>query len=85
MEDNKNQPAFPVLELKHIGDKLLLDCTATGVNKREMFAMAAMQGILSNHWCQNDFKNNIVAIGPSEVALQAVGYADALLAELSKA
>lgn len=36
--DNKNTPAFPVLELKQFGDKLLLDCTGAGVSKREWMA-----------------------------------------------
>ena len=36
--DNKNTPAFPVLELKQLGDKMLLDCTGAGVSKREWMA-----------------------------------------------
>jgi hypothetical protein len=56
-----------------------------GLTKREQIAAMALQGILANHWCQNDFKNNIVAMDYAETAQQAIGYADALLAELTKA
>jgi hypothetical protein len=38
--DNKYQPAYPVLAVRE------QDCM--GLTKREMFAMAAMQGMLSN-------------------------------------
>jgi hypothetical protein len=87
--DNKNTPAFPLpVSANEDGIYTLLDAgknsNLTGLSKREMFAMAAMQGILSNHWCQNDYKNHIDALSYSEVASQAVGYADALLNELSK-
>jgi hypothetical protein len=45
--DNKNQPAFPVLELKQMGDKLLLDCAEVGVSKLEFFACNAPMDIPS--------------------------------------
>lgn len=45
-----------------------------GMTKREMFAMAALQGILS---CDNSEFTNVAAIS-------AVEHADALLAELEK-
>lgn len=48
-----------------------------GLTKREAFAMAAMQGILSNERLQCD--------KPAKgVALCAIAHADALLAELEK-
>jgi hypothetical protein len=46
----------------------------SGLTKREMFAMAAMQGILS---CDNSEFTNVAAIS-------AVAHADALLAELER-
>lgn len=49
-------------------------CMATGLTKREMFAMAAMQGILS---CDNSEFTNVAASS-------AVSHADALLAELER-
>jgi hypothetical protein len=45
--DNKNTPAFPVLELKQLGDKMLLDCTGAGVTKLEFFACNAPNEIPS--------------------------------------
>ena len=47
-----------------------------GLTKREMFAVYAMQGILSNH--------NGIKPSPSRTAEISVNYADALLAELEK-
>jgi len=55
-----------------------------GLSKREYIAIMAMQGILANHWCQNDYKDTITAIGDIHVAKQAIFYADALLKELEK-
>ena len=69
---NADMPAIPVLEPNNISE---------GVTKREMFAMYAMSaclnGILSN-------PDPLSKITPSECAEIAVGYADALLAELDK-
>lgn len=48
----------------------------TELTKREMFAMYAMQGILSNH--------SGIKPSPSRIAEISVSYADALLAELEK-
>jgi len=47
----------------------------TGMTKREAFAMAAMQGLISNHQLRG---------AASECAISAVDYADALLKELDK-
>lgn len=55
-----------------------------GLSKRELIAVHAMQGILSNHWCQNDYKDKIDALGWTLVAAQAVKFADALIEELQK-
>jgi hypothetical protein len=86
--ENKDQPAFPVLELKEINDKFLLDCGAAGVSKREFLAAKAMQGLLSN-WevqckiCDVDPRyngNNFAEV----IAINSIEFADALLAELEK-
>lgn len=88
MTENKNQPAFPVLELKEMGDKFLLDCAGSGINKREYFAGLAMQGLLAN-WdaqvkmCESDPRytgDNFAKV----LAVNSVEFADALLLELSK-
>lgn len=73
MIDNKYMPAFPVLELKQLGDKMLLDCSAAGLSKREYFAGLALQGL-----CANEFRGTVSAF-----ASRAVELADALLTELS--
>lgn len=93
--ENKNQPAFPVLELKQLGDKLLLDCAAAGVTKREW--MAAHINV------SNEMENSSIAFiselmgkqppagtmenhaywNEAEAKLRVMK-ADALLAELSK-
>jgi hypothetical protein len=70
--ENKDKPAFPA------------EAKLQGLTKREKIAAMAMQGILANHWCQNEYGNNIHALGHEHAAKQAVGYADALLKELEK-
>lgn len=54
-----------------------LYCTDTGLTKREMFAMAAMQGLLGANinWNKTGF---------DDVGHDAVKCADALLAELER-
>ena len=51
---------------------------------REMFAMAAMQGILSNSRGEYYDGNTPGCYVPSVVAKDAVEHADALIAELKK-
>jgi hypothetical protein len=69
---NGNLPAMPTTIFQQIGD--IAEChSAGGFTKREQFAMAAMQGILSN-------SNN----GMSHCARDAVMMADELLAELER-
>lgn len=63
MNDNKNLPAFPVLELKQLGDKLLLDCTAAGVSKLEFFACNAPVDIPG--WFKHTPPEKIVCQEPS--------------------
>lgn len=78
MIENKDMPAFPVLELKEMGDKFLLDSAATGISKREYFAVAALKGLISNSTLFQGYSSS------AEMASQAVIMADALLTELSK-
>lgn len=79
MEDNKNQPAFPVLELKQLGDKLLLDCAATGVSKREWVSTTLMAGMLAS------YTDNVAFPKPENIVPNVIKYTDYLLEELSKA
>lgn len=65
-------PAFPV----HANT-----ITRTGLTKREHFAALAMQGIITGSYHQNEgWDQN----GIDTMARDAVSFADALLAELSK-
>ena len=51
MKTNPDDPAMPCTELStqnSINHSNVLPCLATGLTKREVFAMAAMQGLLSN-------------------------------------
>ena len=79
--ENANKPAMPVKIVSAYGTK-----TSKGLTKREMFAMHAMQGLLSNSggvvqansmsgtgFCNSDEKS---------LAKWAVSCADALLEEL---
>ena len=74
---NGDLPAMPVEEghlYQSRRDNGSWALGALGLTKREMFAMAAMQGILS---CDNSEFTNVAAIS-------AVAHADALLAELER-
>lgn len=52
---------------------------SNGLTKREMFAMHAMQGIMSNAFSDHTYAN-----WAESIAEEAVKQADALLAELEK-
>lgn len=75
MIKNGDLPAMPTIyaDMATNGQREIY-CDQTGLTKREQFAMAAMQGILS---CDNSEFTNVAAIS-------AVAHADALLAELEK-
>lgn len=68
---NGDLPAMPI---QIDGGEQYATVAYEGLSKREMFAMAAMQGILS---CDNSEFTNVAAIS-------AVAHADALLAELER-
>lgn len=79
---NANKPAMPQereLWVEGIG---LCPTEATGLTKREMFAMHAMSTVLSKYdpWESGHFDSS----NWQETAENCVGLADALLAELEK-
>ena len=91
MNDNKDMPAMPLVIRNQVGPHgqcLNNDFVRQGLTKREMFAMHAMQGILSNSggviqgnpmsgtgWCNSSAQG---------LAKWSIECADALLAELEK-
>lgn len=82
--NNGNLPAMPNnTNPKTLGCMGLMDTVASfykhgaGLTKREMFAMAAMQGLCANSIAGSHH-------GFKELTSEAVTYADALLAELEK-
>jgi len=78
---NGDLPAMPVVIKEPIARVGITshygDVQYAGLTKREMFAMAAMQGLCANSIAgsHHTFKN---------LAAEAVAYADALLAELER-
>lgn len=83
--NNGNLPAMPNnTDPQTLGSMGLMDTVASfykhgaGLTKREMFAMAAMQGLLASLTSDDD-------LTPAELARCAARNADALLAELEKA
>lgn len=66
--NNADMPAMPIVELQK-------DCLVSlGLTKREMIAMAAMQGMLSGHTMVSD----------DALAVHSVKIANALLAEMER-
>jgi hypothetical protein len=83
MIENKDTPAFPVLEQTKLGDKLMLDCTASGLTKREKIAAMILQGLVSNEELINrNTPNN--KEWREDAAEAAVSLTDVLLEKLSK-
>ena len=84
MMKNADMPAMPVHDVVETcsadGNEgpFLLTREHTGITKREMFAMAAMQGILTSE--TEDWRHK----EKESLASAAVEYADALLKELEK-
>src|SRR5690606_11693639 len=79
----KDEPAFPEARFENdpagIGQGIL---HYPGVTKRELFAAMAMQGLVGIGPIKS--KNSIALINPKEMAITAIEYADALIAELEK-
>lgn len=67
--NNGNEPAYPTAVVVLDGE----DYLATGLTKRERFAMAAMQGYLGNE---------DIELGCKDLSVHSIAVADALLAEL---
>jgi hypothetical protein len=76
--ENKNQPAYPVLELKQLGHKMLLDCAAVGFSKRELVATKLMAGMLAS------YSGGLVFPKPESIVPNVIKYTDYLLSELEK-
>ena len=70
---NGDMPAMPVPDTSYGEDMV----PANDMTKREMMAMAAMQGILSSLTIEED-------MSPRDLARCSVADADALLAELER-
>jgi hypothetical protein len=89
---NHSEPAFPGYTNKFVCDPksdTVVPLLHGGLTKRELFACAAMQGIVTNLFnCAvtfteksgGDFKQPM----PQSVAVMSVAYADALLSALAK-
>lgn len=75
---NADKPANPVITRKQVNNASADTCEHQGLTKREMFAMHAMNGYLSNSQCLRTHVNH------AQTAEKAVLMADALLAELEK-
>jgi hypothetical protein len=75
-----NEPAMPLIEED---ENKVQRSISPGLTIRQHYAGLAMQGILANHWCRNDFSKNIVALEFDLVAKQSVAYADALISALN--
>jgi len=76
-----NQPANPTLEQRDNPDYWI---TIRGETLLQKWSAMAMQGILANHWCRNDFNDTTAAVSFDLVAKQSVQYAKALITELNK-
>ena len=78
---NADLPAMPTIyaDMATNGQREIY-CDQTGLTKREQFAMAAMQGILSN----NAMIDNCDKQSMEWTAARAASCADALLAELER-
>ena len=73
MSDFDGGPAFPILNAAKVGEVCHTDTESTGLTKREVYAMAALVGILSEErW------------SPETAAKKVFLYADAMLAENRK-
>jgi len=86
MKISGNEPAQPITDIK--GYPFYITAlensrpTAIGLTIRQRFAMAAMQGLLSNQMANYPIRADV---NPNTVAKAACDYADALIAELNRA
>jgi hypothetical protein len=80
---NSDMPVSPVFNsngvIKGFSDDEGFTSMATGLSKREAFALAAMQGL-----CANQYNITTEDSARKDLVKEAVNVADALLNELSK-
>lgn len=75
---NSDMPAMPVNTFIQSGDTSQSTSEFSGLSKREIMAMHAMQGLLSSESAKSWYEKH------EDCAEAAVNYADALLKELEK-
>ena len=76
MSENKNKPAYPAVNAGNDQPSFY----ESGLTKRELFAMAAMQGILAAMDCQSMVNNRATdSVGATNLAIVM---ADELLKQL---
>ena len=68
MRNDNGGPAFPAQ---------FFDERATGITARDYFAAKAMQGLLSAHFCSDEYTSEVIAATAYQMA-------DAMLTERSK-
>ena len=76
---NADMPAMPVVTVQRIGNVEKSTSEATGLTKREMMAMFAMQGLISSgatYGGRTDARDAL--------SRDAIAHADALLLELDR-
>jgi len=79
MSKNSDQPAFPQSKLDRSGLELIIEASG-GLTKREIFAKAAMQAIISNP----AFAPGQLRFNTDNLAYDSVLAADKVLKELEK-
>lgn len=81
--ENKDKPAYPVtLDWCIVEKKVYTTTEKQGLTKREMFAMAAMQGILAKHGLPSEWTDEDLADKIKSVSIASVIVADQLLKQL---
>ena len=83
---NADLPANPTIyaDMGHNGQREIY-CDQAGLTKREMFAMAAMQGLLSGNKVRELYELTKTGEAPLDyITRQSTDLADALLAELER-
>lgn len=79
--NNGNKPAMPINTFEKDGAVSISTNEHTGLTKREMFAMYAMQAMLTSKFVE-DFNDYNLPDKNATLCARAVHYADSLLKEL---
>lgn len=84
MKKNQDMPAYPdpARSAEQTSSNQVPLDNPTGLTKREIFAMAAMQGIISNNALVGRFKAETQ--NPKSVSTLAIAFADELLKQLGE-